>query len=241
METYTKVKVDVQGNAMECLKFEPDGNSACPGVIVMQHIPISHEGLEKDPFTINIGERFAKAGYVAVIPYIFHWWSPEVDIATKREQWRDDRLLADLDAAHDVLKGIERVDPVRLAVMGHCWGGRMAWLSAGSRPGYKVAGVLYGGRIKVAMGEGAVPPVELTSNMTCDMIGIFGNDDQNPSPEDVKDLNDALDVAGVAHEFHCYDDAGHGFQDFMNEERYRQEASDDAWRKLMNYFDARLK
>ena len=55
------------------------------------------------------------------------------------------------------------------------------------------------------------------------------------------DLNDALDVAGVAHEFHCYDDAGHGFQDFMNEERYRQEASDDAWRKLMNYFDARLK
>jgi carboxymethylenebutenolidase len=77
--------------------------------------------------------------------------------------------------------------------------------------------------------------------MNCDMIGIFGNDDQNPSPADVDDLDAALTKAGIAHDFHRYDGAGHGFQDFCNKDRYREEQSADAWQKMITYFDARLK
>ncbi|MBT5455179.1 MAG: hypothetical protein HOK82_01145, partial [Rhodospirillaceae bacterium] len=173
--------------------------------------------------------------------YIFHWWPPETDVAVKRDEWRDDRLLADLDAAHELLCGLKGVDSNRIGIMGHCWGGRLSWLGAGRNPNYKVAGVLYGGRIKLPMGEGAVPPIELAGNMKCDMIGIFGKDDQNPSPDDVKDLDAALNAAGIAHEFHSYDGAGHGFQDFCNKERYREEATNDAWEKVMAFCDARLK
>lgn len=46
----------------------------------------------------------------------------------------------------------------------------------------------------------------------------------------------ALSVANVRHEFHQYDDAGHGFQDFVNPERYREERAKDAWAKIRVFF-----
>lgn len=240
MASYTKQTIDVQGSPMECLVFQPEGEGPFPGMVVAQHLPIAHAGLEKDPFTIDVGDRLAKAGYAAIIPFIFHWWPPEEDVEKKREEWRDDWTIADLDAAFDLLAGLGSVDKDRIGIMGHCWGGRVAWLGAGRNPNYKAAGVLYGGRIKIAMGDGSVPPIELAGNMKCSMIGIFGNDDQNPSPDDVKDLDAALNAAGIEHEFHCYDGAGHGFQDFVNEERYRKEQTDDSWQKLFTFLDAKL-
>ena len=241
MVTYTKQNVDVNGNAMEILVFEPEGTGPCPGIVVAQHLPVAHEGLEKDPFTLDIGERLARAGYAAVIPYVFHWWAPEEDVAVKREQFRDDWTVDDMKAAYAVLTGIERVDSGRTGTIGHCWGGRIAWLDACHNPNYKAAAVLYGGRIKLAMGEGSVPPVELAGRIPCPMIGIFGNDDQNPSPADVDDLDAALNKAGIEHEFHRYDGAGHGFQDFVNKERFRKEATEDSWAKIMAFFERNLK
>ena len=35
--------------------------------------------------------------------------------------------------------------------------------------------------------------------------------------------------------------AGHGFQDFCDDNRYRKEAADDAWDKLMTFLDKNLK
>ena len=238
---YTKQSVDVQGSAMEILVFEPDGDGPFPGIVVAQHLPVAHMGLEKDPFTIDVGERLAKAGYACVIPFIFHWWPPEEDIAVKRAEFRDDWTIADLDAAYAVLAGMDRVDGARIGIIGHCWGGRVAWLGPCHNPDYKAAAVLYGGRIKIAMGPDGVPPIELAGRIACPMIGIFGNDDQNPSPADVADLDAALDAAGVEHEFHFYDGAGHGFQDFNNEERYRAAATVDSWHKVLAFLDSKLK
>ena len=238
---YSKQTVDVQGSAMEILVFEPDGDGPFPGIVVAQHLPVAHMGLEKDPFTIDTGERLAKAGYGCVIPFIFHWWPSEEDVAVKRAEFRDDRVIADLDAAYAVLAAMAKVDGGRIGIIGHCWGGRVAWLGPCHNPDYKAAAVLYGGRIKLAMGEGGVPPIELAGNITCPMIGIFGNDDLNPSPADVADLDAALNAAGVEHEFHAYDGAGHGFQDFNNEERYREAATVDSWQKVLAFLDAKLK
>lgn len=226
---------------MDVLVFEPEDSGPCPGIVVAQHIPIAHAGLEKDPFTIDVGERLAKAGYAATIPFVFHWWPPEEDLATKREQFRDDWAVADLNAAWDILTGLERVDEKRTGIIGHCWGGRLSWLHACHNPNYGAAVVLYGGRIKAGMGEGSVPPIDLCDRIPCPVLGLFGNEDENPSPADVKDLDAALTDAGIPHEFHCYDGAGHGFQDFCNDDRYRKDATDDAWEKLMAFLDKNLK
>lgn len=238
---YEKEVIDVQGSPMETLVWPAEGNTPAPGIVVAQHLPVAHEGLEKDPFTLDVGDRLQKAGYAVAIPFIFHWWPPETDIAKKREEWNDDKNMADMQAAFDLLTARGDVDESRIGVMGHCWGGRVTWLAACHNPNYKASVVLYGGRIKIGMGEGCPPPIELASNIRGPMMGIFGNDDQNPSPEDVKDLDAALDRAGVEHVFHCYDGAGHGFQDFVNEERFRKEQTEDSWAKLLAFLDSRLK
>lgn len=238
---YEKQTIDIQGSPMEVLSFYPEGTGPFPGVVVAQHLPIAHEGLEKDPFTIDVGERLAKAGYASVTPFVFHWWDPDEDIAVKREEFRDDRAVADYDAAFDVLCRSGRVDEKRIGIIGHCWGGRLSWLHACHNNQYKALVTLYGGRIKSSMGEGAIAPIDLCGSMACPVMGIFGNEDANPSPEDVDDLDAALTKAGVAHEFHRYDGAGHGFQDFCNDERYRQGSSEDAWGKLLAFLDTYLK
>jgi len=238
--TYEVVTLNIRGSDMDCLVFKPESEVPFPGVVVAQHIPNAHDGLEADPFTIDIGNKFATKGYACVIPFIFHWWPVGTDLAIKREEWDDAKTVADLDAAHSLLTSLDGIDPNRIAIMGHCWGGRMSWLGACHNLQYKVLGTLYGGRIKVGMGEGNPPPIDLVSKMNCAVIGIFGKDDKNPSPEDVADLDAALAAAGTEYEFYSYDGAGHGFQDFISEDRYRPEATEDSWAKLFDFFDARL-
>ena len=235
---YSVENITVQGSPMEVLVFQSEGAGPYPGVVVAQHLPVAHRGLQKDPFTIDVGERFAAAGYACIIPHVFHWWPADEDIAVKRAEFRDDRTVADLNAAYAMLAGLDSIDSSRIAIMGHCWGGRVTWVGACSNPDYKAAIMLYGGRVKLAMG--GVPAIELAGQINCPMMGLFGNDDQNPSPADVDDMSAALTAAGIAHEFHRYDGAGHGFQDYTNPERFRAEQSADAWKKIFAFLDTTI-
>jgi carboxymethylenebutenolidase len=238
---YRKRIVEVQGSPMDVLVFEPEGKGPFPGLVVAQHIPVAHAGLEIDPFQVDVGERLARAGYAVAMPHFFHWWPKEADIEVKRKEFRDDWAVADFTAAYKLLSENSMVDESRIGVVGHCWGGRLCWLGACHIPQFRAAVVLYGGRIKSGMGPGSVPPIGLADRIRCPMMGLFGNEDGNPSPADVDDLDAALAAAGVPHEFHRYDGAGHGFQDYTNPNRYRREASDDAWKKLLGFLDKHLR
>ena len=186
-------------------------------------------------------ERYAENGYAVAAPFIFHWWPKEEDMQVKRDEFRDDWTIPDLNAAYAMLAGMDNVDSEKIGIVGHCWGGRVSWLGACSNPDYKACAVFYGGRIKSVMGEGNSPPIDLAANISCPVIGFFGNDDENPSPEDVSDIGAALTKAGVEHTFYRYDGAGHAFQSFNSPDRYRPEASDDAWEKVLGFFRERLK
>jgi carboxymethylenebutenolidase len=237
---YRAEKVDVQGSAMQVLIFEPDGPGPHPGLIIAQHLPVAHAGLENDPFQVATGERYAAAGYVCAMPYLFHWWPPEADVDLKRAEFRDDRTVADLDATFALLAANDRVDADRIGIVGHCWGGRVAWLGACHNPDLAACTVFYGGRIKLAFADGGPAPITLAGRIRCPVLDIFGNDDQGPSPQDVDDYEAALEVAGVPHEFHRYDGAGHGFQDFTNPDRYREMQAEDAWTKVLAFLGRTL-
>ena len=71
-------------------------------------------------------------------------------------------------------------------------------------------------------------------------LAFCGNEDLNPSPEDVNDYSKALTDAGVDHEFHRYDYAGHAFQSFNIEEKYSEDASEDAWTKVLDFFREKI-
>lgn len=233
--------VPVRGNPMEVFLFTPAGDGPHAGLVLCQHIPVGHTGLENDTVTLKTAERYAENGYVVAVPFIFHWWPKNADIELKRAEFRDDWTRQDLDAAFALLAERPTVDARRIGIVGHCWGGRVAWLGACTNKRYKACAIFYGGRVKLVMGKGTAPAIDLAPAIRCPVIGFFGNDDTNPTPADVNDYDAALTKAGVEHVFHRYDGAGHAFQSFNNPERYRKEASEDAWAKVLAFLGEKLK
>jgi carboxymethylenebutenolidase len=241
---YEVRRVDVAGSEMEVFLFEPDGSDSgsrrYPALILAQHIPVGHAGLEHDTFTLASAARFARAGYVVAVPFIFHWWPKSADITVKRDESTDQRTVADVKAAFDLLRSRCDVDAQRIGIVGHCWGGRVAWLGACHVPQLAACAIFYGGRIKLAMGEGSVPAISLASQIQCPVAGFFGAEDRNPTPADVDDYEAALRQAGVDYEFTRYPEAGHAFQNFPTPERYHHEASEDAWDKVLEFLQRTL-
>lgn len=233
--------VEVQGTEMEVFLFKPAGESPYPGILLAQHIPIGHTGLENDPFTLATAQRLADNGYYVAVPFIFHWWPKTESMEKKKQESRDDWMVADMKAGAELLKLQHGVDSGRIGLVGHCWGGRVAWIGGCHIPELKALAIFYSGNIKKAFGKGNIPPIELAGNIPCPVIGFFGNNDTNPSPQDVKDYSAALSGAGVSHEFHQYDGAGHAFQNFPMPEQYDESASDDAWGKLLDFLKEKLR
>lgn len=231
--------ISVGDSEMEVFLFSPGDDAIHPGLILAQHIPAGHTGIENDEFTLTTAARYAAAGYVVAVPFIFHWWPKSEEMMIKATEFRDDWTRLDLQATYELL--CARVDTLadRIGIAGHCWGGRVSWLGACLLP-VQACAVFYGGRIKLALGAGNPPAIDLVSQMRCPVIGFFGNEDKNPTPEDVDDYEAALQAAGVPHEFHRYDGAGHAFQNFPTPERYREAASEDAWAKVLAFFSTHL-
>ena len=227
--------VTVGSSPMEIFMYLPSGDGPHPGIVLAQHIPVGHTGIENDEFTRKTAERYAANGYAVAVPFIFHWWDKSDDIQVKRDGFRDDWTTLDLQAAFDHLTTEEGVDRSRIGIVGHCWGGRVAWLGACRNPRLQACAIFYGGRIKLQMGPDSPPAIELASQIQCPVAGFFGNDDENPSPEDVDDYETALNNAGVPNKFYRYDGAGHAFQSFNSEKRYNHEASEDAWTKVLAF------
>ena len=235
---YEVVTTKVLDNDMDVFGFRPEGPGPHPGILLAQHIPMGHTGLENDPFTLTTAQRFADNGYIVAVPFLFHWWPKGDPLEKKREESRDDWIVADMKAGLAVLQEQPGIDEQRIACVGHCWGGRVAWLAACHMP-FAALATFYGGNVRKALGAGNVSPLELTPHITCPVIGFYGNNDTNPSPQDVDEYSAALTAAGIPHTFHRYDGAGHAFQNFPMPERYNKAASDDAWEKVLAFL-ARL-
>jgi len=84
-----------------------------------------------------------------------------------------------------------------------------------------------------------VAPIDLTATMTAPLLGIFGNDDQNPNRNHVNRTEEVLKKLGKNYEFHRYDGAGHAF---FNASRpaYRAEQALDGWTKVFAFFRKHL-
>ncbi len=233
--------VQVNGSAMEVFVFEPQGPGPHPGMILCCHFPLANTGLENDQFTLKTGERYAANGYTVVAPFVFHWWPKASDPDVKRKEFRDDWTIADLNATFDLIAGMKRVDANRIGIVGHCFGGRISWVGAMSNPRLAACAIFYGGRVRVAMGEGNPPAIDRARDIKCPVIGFFGDLDTTPSPEDVDAYDAALTTAGVEHVFHRYAGTQHAFQDEFSTERYHPQNAEDAWGKALAFFDAKLK
>lgn len=223
----------VDGSTMRLYVSTPDGPGPFPGLVVAQHAG----GV--DGFIQAMTDRFALAGYLSIAPDLYHRDpNPEDEPLARMGRLRDANIVRDMNAAIDHLKGLTKVRAERLGIVGFCMGGRVAYLMAAHNPELRAAVVFYGGNIMVPWGEGPAP-FDLTERIQCPLLGLFGDEDPNPSPADVAKLDAELTRLGKMHEFHSYAGAGHAF---MHWERpsYRPQAAEDAWAKCLAWLERYL-
>ena len=84
-----------------------------------------------------------------------------------------------------------------------------------------------------------VAPIDYTSNLSCPILGLFGNDDPAPSAAQVDQHEAELKKQGKTYEFYRYDGAGHGFF-YYDRGAYRQEQAVDGWKKVWAFLEKHL-
>jgi carboxymethylenebutenolidase len=83
------------------------------------------------------------------------------------------------------------------------------------------------------------PPIDFTKDLSCPMLGLFGNEDRSPSAEQVDQHEAELKKHGKDYEFHRYDGAGHGFF-YYHRPMYCIEQAMDGWEKIFGFFQKHL-
>ena len=223
---------EIEAYSARALEESPRG-----GVVVIHHLP------GYDPQTKEIARNFAYHGYNAVVPNLY--WreapgaSPDDAAATARANGGvpDERLVGDVAGAMAYLKGLSNSNG-KVGTIGYCSGGRQSFLAAVSLDldaAVDCYGAFVVGEVPEGMPLKVGPIVDKTPNLSCPLLGLFGEEDAYPSPAQVTELEEALQAAGKTYEFHSYPNAGHAFFS-VNRPSYRVEAANDGWEKIFTFY-----
>jgi carboxymethylenebutenolidase len=229
------------GDEIEAYLARPDGKGSRGGVVVIHHMP------GYDRATKEITRRFAELGYDAICPNL-HWRdapgaAPDDASATSRANGGvpDDRLIGDVGGAAAHLWSLPTSNQ-KVGVIGYCSGGRQSVLAACNLD-LDAAVDCYGAFVVGTPPEGF--PLQVTNlvdqlpNLRAPLLGLFGNEDSHPSPEQVAELDEILTAHSKPHEFHSYDDTGHGFF-AVDRPSYRVAAANDGWEKVAAFYATHL-
>jgi carboxymethylenebutenolidase len=230
------------GDQIHAYTVQPAVEGRIPGIVVVHHAP------GWDEFYQEFSERLGRHGYSVICPDLycrFGHGTPEDVTAKMRAEGgvSDDSVVADCGAASTWLRALPTSNG-KFGIIGSCSGGRHAVLAASRLGGFDAVVDLWGGGVVMAQEQLSparpVAPIDLTADLDAPLLGIFGNDDQAPTPEQVDIHEGELKKHGKAYEFHRYDGAGHGFF-YYHAPAYRQQQAMDAWDKVFAFFEKNLK
>jgi carboxymethylenebutenolidase len=229
------------GDEIEAYRALPQADGPFGAVVVIHHFP----GYDEE--TKEITRRFADHGYLALCPNLYSRQapgaSPEEAAKVVREQGGvpDEQLVGDVDGAARYLKA-QASSNGRAGTIGYCSGGRQSFLAA-CRLDLDAAVDCYGAYVVVNPPEGSPlkvgPVAHLAPNLSCPLLGLFGAEDQNPSPEETAELASVLTAQHKTFEFHTFDGAGHAFF-ATNRPNYRPEAAGEGWGMIWDFFGRHL-
>jgi carboxymethylenebutenolidase len=227
------VHLDVDGRSMDVHIAAPLGQGPHPGVLLMFH----RGGM--DACTAYYMKELPAAGYLTVVPNFYHHCPKDVPLHDCKKFLKDTEVISEIAAAADYSLGRPDLDHSRYFIMGHCMGGRLAFLGASTKPVFTATIVYYGGGMMSHWGEGAPTPFELIGQIQCPVYGFFGNLDSNPSPADVGRFEAELKRHNIPYLFHRYPNVGHGFQNAARARNPEEvTAGDVAWTKMLALMSA---
>lgn len=198
------------GTSMRLYVARPAGGAAARGLLVMQ------EAFGVNAHIRDITERFAREGFLAVAPELFHrtgagFEGKYDDFGSARahlKELRDPAMEADCRAAYDWLRanGVAAGSPI--AAVGFCMGGRAAVLASLTLP-LECAVSFYGGGIAPnPMNPGLLSRVK---ELKAPVLLFWGGRDQHITPDQTRAVADALKTAGKSYVNVEFSEADHGF------------------------------
>ena len=226
--------LNVNGSQMDVFMDIPKGTGPFPAVIV------AHHRAGNDVATTKFVQDLAGNGYVAASPNLHHRRPKGEDTRVSLKNLDDVEIVNDLKIVVSMLTASDSVLEKRLAIVGHCMGGRVSFLGASEIEAIACNVVYYSGNMFKIWGKGDKTPFEKIAKLRGPTLGFFGDDDENPSIKDVARIDKKLFEEGIPHEFHTYEGCGHAFQNFSSPDNYRAKATADSFKKMIVWLGQNL-
>lgn len=229
------------GDDIHAYVARPEGSNRRGGVVLIHHAP------GWDEIYREFTRRFAQHGYDAICPDLYcragHGKPDDVTAKIRAEGGVPDQQVAeDLAASMAWLKALPTSNG-KVGLIGSCSGGRHAVMAASKTKGWTAVVDLWGGGVVMQPTDlnpkRPVAPIDMTKDLSAPLLGLFGNDDKSPTPEQVDQHEAELKKNGKSYEFHRYDGAGHGFF-YYDRPAYRAEQASDGWAKVFTFFAKHL-
>lgn len=226
---------------MPVYEARPASGGPAPIILVISEIWGVHEYIR------DCTRRFAKEGFYAIAPELFQREGgvgqiPNVQdvlkivLAVPRKQ-----VLGDVAAATAWAKTRPGARADRVGVTGWCWGGSTVYQVAATIPDIKASVAWYGPPSRPYPDTpNPVTGFDVAKDIKAPFLGLYGETDQNPKPEDAKKFEEMVKQVNSNSEIVIYPGAGHGFHaDYRPS--YNKAAADDAWKRCVGLFTKSLK
>ncbi|HVO87787.1 MAG TPA: dienelactone hydrolase family protein [Casimicrobiaceae bacterium] len=198
-----------------------------PGVIVLM------EAYGLNDFVRRVCNQFAKQGYAAIAPDIYHGdtfaYSDREGAIARIGKVDDDEVMTEVGRSIDMLAQ-RGARGGKVAIVGFCMGGRLAFL-ANAVHGNRLASSVsfYGGGISPANPGKRKPLLDRVADLKAPQLLINGAKDASIAADEIGRIASALAAANKRYSIAVYPDAPHAFAT-DDRESYREAAAKAAWR-----------
>ena len=235
LETRTITLSVSDGTTMPAYLARPTGADSRAAVLVFQ------EAFGVNAHIRDVAERFARAGYIALAPALFHRTDPAFEgnygdfsaILPHMKALTDAGLAADGRAAYDWLTAADGGRAAVVGSVGYCLGGRVSFLADAELP------LRPPSRTTAA----ASPPIRAGCSPTCwgapdlhaPVLLIWGGLDKHIGEDQRRAVEDALTAAGKNATHVTFSKADHGF--FCDQRAsYEPNAARQSWALTLEFF-----
>jgi carboxymethylenebutenolidase len=233
---YVTLNVE-DGSTMRAWTARPADGGPHPGLLVFQ------EAFGVNAHIRDVTERFARQGYVAIAPELFHRTAAGFEARYDEfpsalphmSALRNESMEADARAAFEWLRS-SGIAEKQIAAVGYCMGGRASFSTALSLP--IACGVsYYGGGIAPSASNAGL--LGRAQELRAPMLFFWGGLDKNIRPENVQAITSALREAKKPFVNVEISDADHGF--FCDARAsYSAAAAAEAWPLTLAFLSTHL-
>jgi carboxymethylenebutenolidase len=207
----------------------PRSGGPHPGVVVI------HENRGLLEHFKDVARRFARQGYIALAVDLVApsggtaRYADAAQAAAALGQTAPEQLVSMLLDARRRLQEVPGVRRDRIGATGWCFGGGMTWRFLTQDQELRAGVPFYGSN----------PPIADVARIRAAVLALYGALDERINAG-IPAVREAMQRANVVHEIHVYPGANHAFFNDTSD-RYHKVSAEDAWRRMLAWFDRYLK